>query len=76
MNIREKSRFESLLEKIFKNKLNLNELSTFGIKLSDEDMRYLDSNFYDLLTKLNLNEFINFFNLNANLSIVISKIST
>ena len=62
MNLKEKNKFESLLEKIFKNKLNLNELSSFGIKLSNEDMKYLDTNFYDLLTKLNLNEFIKFFN--------------
>ena len=62
MNLKEKNKFESLLEKIFKNKLNLNELPDFGIKLSNEDMKYLDTNFYDLLTNLNLNEFIKFFN--------------
>ena len=61
MNNLDQSKFESLLNKIFNNNLKINELKTFGINISDEDFKYLDSNFYNLISRFNITELVNFF---------------
>lgn len=60
-NSEKKNLFESFLEKIFSNNLKKEELSHFGINITKNDYDYLQSNFYDVLNRLNLNEIINFF---------------
>ena len=60
-NSEKKNLFESFLEKIFSNNLKKEELSHFGINITKNDYEYLQSNFYDVLNRLNLNEIINFF---------------
>ena len=61
MNNLDQSKFESLLNKIFSNNLKINELKTFGINISDDDFKYLDSNFYNLISRFNISELVNFF---------------
>ena len=61
MNNLDQSKFENLLNKIFNNNLKINELKTFGINISDDDFKYLDSNFYNLISRFNISEVINFF---------------
>ena len=60
MNNLDQSKFESLLNKIFNNNLKINELKTFGINISDDDFKYLDSNFYNLISRFNISELVNF----------------
>jgi hypothetical protein len=61
MNNLERTNFEKFLNKLFKNKLKINELENLGIKLSKKDFQYLDSNFNNLFNKLNLPELFSFF---------------
>lgn len=57
----EQNKFVVLLQKIFKNNLALNELSSLGINFDKNDWEYLQDNFYDLFNALNFEEIINFF---------------
>jgi len=61
MNNLERTNFEKFLNKLFKNKLKINELENLGIKLSKKDFKYLDSNFNNLFNKLNFPELFSFF---------------
>lgn len=61
MNNLDQSKFEKLLSKVFNNNLKIDELKHFGINISDEDFNYLDSNFYNLISRFNITELINFF---------------
>lgn len=60
-NSEKKNMFESFLEKIFSNNLKKEELSHFGIEITKNDYDYLQTNFYEVLNRLNLNEIIDFF---------------
>ncbi len=57
----DQNKFVSLLQKIFKNNLAIDELKTFGINFDKNDWEYLQNNFYDLFNALNFEEIINFF---------------
>jgi curved DNA-binding protein CbpA len=57
----DQNKFVSLLQKIFKNNLALDELKSFGINFEKNDWEYLQTNFYDLFNALNFEEIINFF---------------
>jgi len=57
----DQNNFTILLQKIFKNKLALDELKSLGIIFSKSDWEYLEHNFYDLFNALNFEEIFNFF---------------
>ena len=62
MNNLDKTNFEKLLDKVFKKNLKIDELKTFGVELSQKDFKYLDSNFSELINRLNLVELLKLFN--------------
>lgn len=64
MNNLDKSNFEKFLNKIFMNKLKVDELENLGIKLSKKDFNYLEGNLVNLLNKLNLYDLIKLFTTN------------
>ena len=49
----EKNKFQKILEKLFTDKLKLNELNGFGISFSRKDWDYLDNNFTNILSNIN-----------------------
>ena len=57
----DQNKFVSLLQKIFKNNLAIDELKAFGINFDKNDWEYLQEHFYDLFNALNFEEFIKFF---------------
>jgi DnaJ-class molecular chaperone len=57
----DQNNFVNLLQKIFKNKLDINELKSFGINFEKSDWEYLKDNFIDLLNALNFQEIFNFY---------------
>ena len=59
----DQNNFVNLLQKIFHNKLNIDELQAFGINFSNTDWEYLKENFIDLLNALNFEEMFNFYKL-------------
>lgn len=64
MNNLDQTNFEKFLNKIFMNKLKINELDAFGIKLSNSEFRHLENNFIELFNKLNLYELIKLYTTN------------
>jgi curved DNA-binding protein CbpA len=60
LDINEQHNFVKLLQKIFNNSLNINELNNFGIKFEKNDLDYLESNLKDLINALNINEIFDF----------------
>lgn len=52
----EKNKFQNILEKLFTDKLKLNELKGFGISFSKKDWDYLDNNFSSMLNSINFKE--------------------
>lgn len=57
----EQNNFVILLKKIFGNNLVLDELKSLGINFSKNDWEYLEANFYNLFSALNLKEILAFF---------------
>ena len=57
MNIEEKTNFQIMLEKIFKNQLNFDDLKSFSIKFEKKDWDYLK----DIINLLNFQELFNLF---------------
>jgi curved DNA-binding protein CbpA len=64
MNNLDQTKFEKFLNKIFLNKLRINELDAFGISLSKSDFKHLEDNFSEMFSKLNLYELIKLFTSN------------
>ena len=61
MDNTEKTNFQKILEKIFLNKLKLDELKNVGINLSKKDWEYLQSNFTSVMNSINFKELFNLF---------------
>ncbi len=61
MNKEEKNNFQKILEKLFNNQLNVEELKAVGINLSKKDWEHLQSNFKDIMNSLNFKELFNLF---------------
>jgi DnaJ-class molecular chaperone len=74
MNIEEKTNFQTVLEKIFKNELNFDDLKSFSIKFEKKDWNHLQNNFKDIINLLNFQELFNLF-LNGDIPIKKTKIS-
>lgn len=64
MNNLDQNNFEKFLNKIFKQNLKINELKSLGIDLSKSDFEYLETNFIELISKLNLYELIKLYTSN------------
>lgn len=60
MNQDEKSKFQIILEKIFSNKLKINELKDLGISFNKMDWEYLEKNLMGLINSLNFKELFMF----------------
>jgi curved DNA-binding protein CbpA len=60
MNQDEKSKFQIILEKIFSNKLKINELKDLGISFNKMDWEYLEKNLMGLINSLNFKELFDF----------------
>lgn len=58
----DQNNFSNLLQKIFKNKLDINDLKKYGINFEKSDWEYLKENFIDLFNALNFQEIFNLFN--------------
>ncbi len=56
-----KNKFQEFLNSLFGHKIDINSLSSFGIKLTKDDMDYIKSDLEDVLKKLNLKEVFKFF---------------
>jgi len=61
LSCNEQNSFVILLNKIFQNKLAIEELKLFGIKFEKSDWEYLEKNFYNIFDALNLKEILDFF---------------
>lgn len=61
MNDIEKSNFIIILEKILGQEININELNNYGIQLNKNDLDYLENNFYNFFTRINIMELLNLF---------------
>lgn len=61
LNTSSKNMFQEFLGNILNNTLKTEHLSRFGIKINKKDYSYLQSNLYDVVNSLDLNEIINFF---------------
>jgi len=60
MNQEEKSKFQVMLEKIFSNRLKINELKDFGISFNKKDWEQLEKNFMGIINSLNFKELFDF----------------
>ena len=56
-----KNKFQEFLNSLFGHKIDISSLSSFGIKLTKDDMDYIKSDLEDVLKKLNLKEVFKFF---------------
>jgi len=56
MNQEEKSKFQVMLEKIFSNRLKINELKDFGISFNKKDWEQLETNFKTVVNKINFKD--------------------
>jgi curved DNA-binding protein CbpA len=61
MNDIEKSNFIIILEKILGQEININELNNYGIQLNKNDLEYLENNFYNFFTRINIIELLDLF---------------
>ena len=61
MNNEEKTNFQMVLEKIFNNKLKVDELKSMGINFNKKDWEYLQNNFNNIINSLNFKELFNLF---------------
>lgn len=61
MNEHEKLSFVNILEKIINNKLNIDELNNYGIKISNLDFEYIQKNIVYFFNNLNVNELLDLF---------------
>jgi len=52
----EKNKFQVILEKLFADKLKINEIKSFGVSFSKKDWTYLDTNFSGILNSINFKE--------------------
>jgi curved DNA-binding protein CbpA len=59
MDIEEKTNFQKVLEKIFLNKLKIEELKNIGINLTKKDWEYLQHNFSSVMNSINFKELFN-----------------
>lgn len=55
----EKTNFQKILEKLFSDKLKIDELKSFGINLNKKDWEYLHSNFSSIMNNINFKELFN-----------------
>jgi len=60
MNQEEKSKFQIMLEKIFSNKLKINELKDLGISFNKKDWELIEKNFMGVINSLNFKELFDF----------------
>jgi len=60
MNTEEKSKFQTILEKIFSNKLKINELKDLGINFTKKDWDSIENNFMGIINSLNFKELFDF----------------
>ena len=61
MNQLQKSKFQSILESIFKNNFKLNELKDLGFSFSKDDWKYLETNYNNVINSLNFKELFELF---------------
>lgn len=61
MNQTEKLSFVEILEKIINNKLNINELNKYGIKIDKSDFEYIQRNIVNFFNTLNVTELLDLF---------------
>lgn len=61
MDNNEKTNFQQILEKLFLNKLKLDEFKSLGIKLSKKDWEYLQINFTSVMDSINFKELFDLF---------------
>ena len=61
MNRVKQNNFVNLLQKIFEDKIILDEIKNIGIFFEKKDWTYLENNFKELFNALNLKEFLKFF---------------
>ena len=61
MNHKDKLSFVEILEKIIKEKLNINELKKYGINLESSDFEYIQKNIINFFNTLNVNELLELF---------------
>jgi curved DNA-binding protein CbpA len=61
MNTLDKSNFQKLLEKLFSNNLNIEELKNIGIRFTNMDWTYLEKNYITLLQSLNFRDIFTMF---------------
>lgn len=57
----DQNNFSNLLQQIFKNKLNIDELKSYGINFEKSDWKYVKENLLDLFDALNFQEIFNLF---------------
>jgi len=60
MNPEDKSKFQILLEKIFSNKLKINEIKELGISFNKKDWEHIEKNLMGLINSLNFKELFDF----------------
>ena len=60
MNQEEKTKFQTVLEKIFANNLKINELKEMGIDFTKTDWNYIEKNFMGIINSFNFKELFNF----------------
>jgi DnaJ-class molecular chaperone len=60
MNTEEKSKFQTVLEKIFSNKLKINELKDLGINFTKKDWDTIEKNLMGVINSLNFKELFDF----------------
>jgi curved DNA-binding protein CbpA len=61
LNRIEQNNFVDLLQKIFENRVLVDEIKHFGIKFDKKDWSYLESNYTELFEALNLKEILSMF---------------
>lgn len=57
----DQNNFSNLLQQIFKNRLNIDELKSYGIDFEKSDWKYIKENLLDLFDALNFQEIFNLF---------------
>jgi DnaJ-class molecular chaperone len=61
MNVKDKTNFQILLEKVFNNNLKIDELKIFGINFSKIDWEYLQENFNNIISNINIKDLVNLY---------------
>jgi len=61
MNQHQKSKFQSILESIFKNNFKLTELKDLGLSFNKDDWKYLETNYTNVINSLNFKELFELF---------------